>query len=92
MDDFFAANKIVVIRGLLCSDAVLQHDYTTLIASMQNDNWTKDQQVHHFEFYTWKRNFIPDLSTLLFFDEYGNIQHLVQCYGTHQSLREFLRN
>ena len=92
MEEFFASNKIIVLRGVLCSDAILQNDYDSLLASLQNDNWTKEDGMFNFLFYSWKRNFIPDLSTIVFFDEHRNISRAIHCYESHETLREYLRN
>jgi hypothetical protein len=92
MEDFIAANKIIILRGVLCSDAILQHDYDSLIASLGNDNWAKENEIFNFSCYTWKRDFIPDLSTIVFFDEYGNISRAIHCYESNQTLRQYLRN
>ena len=92
MEEFYASNKIIVLRGLLCSDAILQNDYNALIASLQNDNWEKENEVFNFSFYKWKRNFVPNLSTIVFFDEHNNINRAIHCYESHNSLREYLRN
>ncbi len=92
MEEFFAANKIIVLRGLLCSDAILQNDYKALIASLDNENWEKENEVLNFSFYKWKRNFMPNLSTQIFFDEHNNINRAIHCYETHDALREYLRS
>jgi hypothetical protein len=92
MEEFFAANKIVVLRGLLCSDAILQNDYTSLIESLKNESWEKENEVFNFSFYAWKGNFLPDLSTIVFFDEHNNINRAIHCYESHNTLREYLRN
>jgi hypothetical protein len=92
MEDFFAANKVIVLRGVFCSDAILQYDYDSLIASLGNDNWVKENEFFNFSLYSWKRNFIPDLSTIVFFDEYRNISRAIHCYESNKTLREYLRN
>lgn len=91
MEEFFASNKVVVLRGVFCSEAVLQYDYTSLLASLNNDNWTKENEVFNFSFYTWKRNFIPALSTLIFFDEHKNINRVAHNFESHEALREYLK-
>ena len=50
MEEFFASNKVVVLRGVFCSEAVLQYDYPALIASLENDNWTKEGVLFNFAF------------------------------------------
>ena len=92
MEDFFAAKKIVVLRGVLCSEAILAHDHDSLVASLENDNWAKENELFNFSFFSWKRDFIPDLSTIVFFDEHGNISRAIHCYESNQTLREYLRN
>jgi len=92
MEDFVASNKVIVIRGLLCSDSILQFDYTSLLESFNNDNWTKENELFNFAFYTWKRNFVPNLATIIFFDENKNIQKVLHCFESHEGLREFLRS
>jgi len=91
MEEFFAGNKIIVLRGVLCSDAILQNDYDSLVASLENDNWEKENKAFNFSFYAWKRNFIPHLSTIVFFDEYHNISRAIHCFESNQTLREYLR-
>ena len=91
MQDFFPANKVIICRGVFCSEAILQFDYTSLLESLDNDNWTKENEVFNFSFYSWKRNFIPSLSTIIFFDENKNIGRVVHCYESHNSLREYLK-
>ncbi len=92
MEEFLAAHKVIVLRGVFCSEAILQYDYASLLASLANDNWTKENEVFNFSFYTWKRNFIPNLSTIIFFDEHKNIIRVIHSFESHNALREYLRD
>jgi hypothetical protein len=91
MEEFFAANKVIVLRGVFCSEAVLQYDHASLLASLENDNWKKEGELFNFSFYTWKREFIPFLSTLIFFDEHKNINRVTHNFESHEALREYLK-
>ena len=91
MEEFVASNKVVVLRGVFCSEAVLQYDYTALIASLENDNWSNEGALFNFAFYSWKRDFIPSLITVIFFDEHRNISRVTHNFEQHQALREYLK-